>query len=163
VLKGRRPSFLEGKAPGVASNPSSHKVSRAPEENCDLGNFDAEDDTTNVVVYFINGEHLMGCPHVKLNMAGKEVVAVLDSGAEISVLSGELYNYIKSKEVRMLEVPVIGGVLLSAWGSKTKRIRTQALIEFQIDCVQYEHTFISPELTAEAILVANSLNDYEVF
>jgi hypothetical protein len=37
------------------------------------------------------------------------------------------------------------------------------LIEFQIDCVQYEQTFlISPELTAEAILGANFLNDYEV-
>jgi hypothetical protein len=83
--------------------------------------FDAEGDMTNVVVYFINEKNLMGCPHVKLNMARKEVVAMPDSGAEISVLSGELYIYIKYKEVRMLEVPVISGVSLSAWGSKQKK------------------------------------------
>jgi hypothetical protein len=53
-------------------------------------------------------------------------------------------------------------VLISAWGAKTKRIKKQALIPFDIGETYYAQVFmVAPNLMAEVILGAN-LSDYGV-
>jgi hypothetical protein len=47
-----------------------------------------------VDIYYINEGNLYGCPHVKLQIGDKEVIAVLDSGADISILSEALFEYL---------------------------------------------------------------------
>jgi hypothetical protein len=55
--------------------------------------------------------------------------------------------------LQLLHIPVVNGVLISAWGSRTKRIRKQALIPIKIDDEMYEQVFmVAPQLLANAIL-----------
>jgi hypothetical protein len=50
------------------------------------------EDLGNVTAYFINEVNLWGCPHVKMTIGDKEIIALLNSGAEVSVMSEELIN-----------------------------------------------------------------------
>jgi hypothetical protein len=45
-----------------------------------------------LIIYFTNEGNLKGCPHVKLLVGNKGVTAIVDSGAEISVVSENLFN-----------------------------------------------------------------------
>jgi hypothetical protein len=52
---------------------------------------------------------------------------------------------------------------MTAFGNKTKRIRRQALIEFEIDGVKYEQVFmVSPNFEPDAILGINFLQDNDI-
>jgi hypothetical protein len=114
-------------------------------------------------VYVINESNLKGCPRVVLEIVDREVTAILDSGAEISVMSEEVYNNLVAGGLQPFHFPVTGGVLISAFGARSKRIRKQALIQFKIDDVCPEQVFmIAANVMADAILGANFLTDYEV-
>jgi hypothetical protein len=76
----------------------------------------------------------------------------LDSGAEISILSEELFEYLTDSGLQLLHIPV----LVSAWGSRTTRIKKQVLLPVRIDNEVYEKVFmVAPQLLTSAILGAN--------
>jgi predicted aspartyl protease len=114
-------------------------------------------------VYYINENNLYGCLHVELNIGGEKLMAVLDTGAEISLMLEKIFEDLLAKGVKAPQLPVVNGALTTAFGNKTKRIKRQALIEFEIDGVKYEQVFmISPNLEPDTILGINLLQDNDV-
>jgi hypothetical protein len=67
---------------------------------------------------------------VKLHIGGHPVIAVVGSGSEATILAQELFNKLPSSTTKMLYIPITGAVLISAWGNRTKKIKTQALVPF---------------------------------
>jgi hypothetical protein len=75
----------------------------------------------------------------------------------------EVYNNLVAGGLQPFHLPVTGGVLTSAFGTRSKRIRKQALIQFKIDDVCLEQVFmIAANVMADAILGANFLTDNKV-
>ncbi|KDR14848.1 hypothetical protein L798_11488 [Zootermopsis nevadensis] len=136
-----------------------------PEEIHDILKYISENPLreSEVMIFYINEDNLHGCPQAKLKIGDKELIAILDSGAEMSIISETLVDALIESGLKLLRIPVVNGVLISAWGSRTKMIRKQALIPIKIDDQMYEQVFmVAPQLLAHAILEANILNDFQV-
>jgi hypothetical protein len=59
----------------------------APEEDGESANcYGRWDDELDMSVYVRNESNLKGCPRVVLKIGDRDVTAILDSGAEISVM-----------------------------------------------------------------------------
>jgi hypothetical protein len=103
-----------------------------PEENIETKfNLDlSKGELNGGIVYVINGTNLRGCPKVNLFMGNKEVTAILDSGAEISVLSETIYSELVSSGMQILNIPVVqstneedkdtGTTIISDWRSSIR-------------------------------------------
>ena len=86
-------------------------------------------------------------------IGSQSILAVIDMGSQISLLSEELYYKSKSEGVKSLELGEQNAVLISAFGNKSKRIRMQAMMPVDIDGMMMDHIFlISPQLLTQAIL-----------
>jgi hypothetical protein len=57
---------------------------------------------------------------------------ILDTGAQASILLERVYNDLVTAGVEILVLPIQNVVLISAFGSKTKRIKNQAFLEFKL-------------------------------
>lgn len=116
-----------------------------------------------VHIYYRNEDNLYGCPQVQLDIDEGRLTAVLDTGAEISLMPERIFEDLLAKGLRVPQLPVVNGALITAFGSRTKRIKRQALIEFEIDGVSYEQVFmIAPDLVPDAILGINFLKENNV-
>jgi hypothetical protein len=116
-----------------------------------------------VNMYYINENNLYGCPHVQLEIGEERLIAVSDTGVEISLMPERIFEDLLVKGLRAPQLPVVNGALITAFGSRTKRIKTQALNEFEIDGVSYEQVFmIAPNLVPDAILGINLLKENNV-
>jgi hypothetical protein len=116
-----------------------------------------------VNIYYINEGNLYGCPYVQLDIGEERLIAVLDTGTQISLMPEKNLEDMLAKGLRAPQLPVFNGALITAFGSKTKRIRRQALIEFEIGGVRYEQLFmIAPNPVPDAILGINSLKEDNV-
>jgi hypothetical protein len=87
---------------------------------------ESEEGFTDLLVCVINASNLKDCPRVKLRIGDSEVTAILDSGEEI-------YENLVARCVQVLCLTVVGRVLISAWGARTKRIRKKAVLHFDIN------------------------------
>jgi hypothetical protein len=47
-------------------------------------------------------------------------------------LAQELFNKLASSNTKMLHIPITGAVLISACRNRTKKIKTQALVPFEM-------------------------------
>jgi hypothetical protein len=91
----------------------------------------------------------------------REVVGLLDCGAQVSVMSGDLFDSLSDDGLELLHIPVVNCILSSAFGKESTRIKKQALVEFKIGDDQFEVTMmIAPKLAAEMILGINFFYDY---
>ena len=69
-----------------------------------------------------------------------------------------IFKDLLAKGLREPQLPVVNGVSITAFGSTTKRIKRQVLIEFKIDGVRYEQVFtIAPNLVPDVTLGINFL------
>jgi hypothetical protein len=104
------------------------------------------------------------CPQVVIKgKDGTEISALLDSGSEINLLSGRMYQKLKLAGIELLELPVQGIVLITAFESKSRKIKTQVLLEFTIGEDKFEGVFlISQQLTNDAIIGCQFLKEYGV-
>jgi predicted aspartyl protease len=90
----------------------------------------------------------------------QEAVALVDSGADSSIISQELFEPLINKGVPILHIPVVGCV---AFGRNSKRIKKQALIEFTLNEDKYEvKALVAPELATSVIIGTDFLNEYRV-
>ena len=106
---------------------------------------------------------MYGFPHVQLDIDEERLIAVLDTGAEISLMPERIFEDLLAKGLRAPQLPVVNGALLTVFGRRTKRIKRQALTEFEIDGVSYEQMFmIAPNLVPDAILGINFLKENNV-
>ena len=116
-----------------------------------------------VNIYYINENNLYGCPHVQLDIGEERLIAVLDTGAEISLMPERIFEDLLAKGLRAPQLPVVNGALITAFGSRTKRIKRQALFEFEIYGFSYEQVFmIAPNLVPDAILGINFMKENNV-
>ena len=101
---------------------------------------------------------MYGCLHVQLDVGEAKLVAVLGTGEEISLLPERIFEDLLAKGFRAPQLPVVNGALITAFGNRKKRIKRQALIEFEIGGVSYEQVFVlAPNLVPDAILGINFL------
>jgi hypothetical protein len=61
---------------------------------------------------------------VKLHIEGHPVIAVVDSGSEVTILAQELFNKLANSNPTLLHIPITGAVLILAWGNRTKKIKS---------------------------------------
>jgi predicted aspartyl protease len=116
-----------------------------------------------VNIYYINENNLYGCPHVQLDIGKEKLIAVLDTRAEISLMPEKIFESLLAKCLKVPQLPVVNGALITAFGNRTKRIKRQALVEFKINGFSYEQVFmIAPNLVPDAILGVNFLKENNV-
>jgi hypothetical protein len=119
---------------------------------------DSQDETEELYIQFIDDTKLNKCPHVNIQFGKERVKALIDSGSQISLMSDELYDKLKLSGYSTLEIPVQSTVLITAFQSKSRRVRLQALLEFSITGNEYEQIFlIAPKLITPVILGADFL------
>jgi len=61
---------------------------------------------------------LYGCPHVQLDIGEERLIAVLDTGAEISLMPERIFEDLLAKGLRAPQLPVVNGALITAFGSR---------------------------------------------
>jgi hypothetical protein len=93
-------------------------------------------------MFNVNEEKLNSCPRVPIYIGNQHIPAVIDTGSYISFLTEELYYKLRSEGVEGLELGVQNGVLVSAFGNKTKRIHVQAMMPFLVDDIVVDHIFL---------------------
>jgi hypothetical protein len=60
-----------------------------------------------VIIYYINENNLYGCPHVQLDIGEERLIAVLDKGADISLIPEEIFEDLLAKGLREPNLPVV--------------------------------------------------------
>jgi thiazole synthase ThiGH ThiG subunit len=81
-------------------------------------------------MFYVNEEKLNKCSRINIYVGNQSIPAVVDTGSKL-----------KSEGVKNLELGVQNAVLVSAFGSKTKRIRMQAMLPLCIDNIVLDHIF----------------------
>jgi predicted aspartyl protease len=61
---------------------------------------------------------LYGCRHVQLDIGEEKLIAVLDTGANISVLPERIFE-----GLRVPQIPAVNGALIATFGNRTKGIK----------------------------------------
>jgi hypothetical protein len=87
--------------------------------NYDL-NVHIESDRGDFGLNFINEDNLKECPHVRTEINGEQGIAVVDSGAEVFLLSEELCNRLLAGGLLVLHIPVVSETLVFASGASSK-------------------------------------------
>ena len=93
------------------------------------------------------------CPRVQIKIAGEEINALVDTGCEMTIMSENLYNKLRHQGLDCLELPTQHTNLVSAFNTRSQRIRKQALLEIIIGDTQLEQiVLLSKQLLTDAIL-----------
>ena len=93
-------------------------------------------------IYYVNEREFHNCPHVRMHVGGQPIIAVVDSGSEATVLVQELFNKLAASSIQMLHIPIMNAILILAWGNCTKKIKSQALVPFEMSSSYFEHICI---------------------
>jgi hypothetical protein len=111
-------------------------------------------DNLDQTVFFINESKLSNCLELEIDIKnGITVKAILDSGSEVNLMSGRVFEQLNKGKNDISVLPLENVVLVTASGRRTKKIRKQALIEFKIGENEFEGVFmISPQLVNDAII-----------
>jgi hypothetical protein len=97
---------------------------------------------------------------VQINIGSRTVTGLLDSGSQASLIN-EVFNQLIEDKLEILTLGISNCQLQSAFGSKSTRIRKQALLPFKIDDCSYEIVaLVAPKLTMDVILGINYLSEY---
>jgi hypothetical protein len=84
------------------------------------------------VVLFINETTLGLSPQLEIKVTGKFVVnVILDSSAEMNLISEEISEKLMKAAVQIPVLPVENVVLVTTFGERSRRIRSQVLIELR--------------------------------
>jgi hypothetical protein len=102
------------------------------------------------------------CPHVNIKIGKITFSALFDSGAQVSIISEDVYEQLIINNGAYPTVPVSSTVLVSAFNSKFKRIKKQTLIGFVIgEKDKYENVFlVAPRLITPVILGSDFLYEH---
>jgi hypothetical protein len=135
------------KAPQTAGEPNCEGESDPEIQNSNL------EEPMDEVVLFINESSLANSPQVEVQVLDKfKFTAILDSGSEVNLLTQRIYEKLTEAGVEIPFLPVEGVVLVAAFGRRSKRIRRQALLEFEIGQEVFETILlVSPQLNNDAI------------
>jgi hypothetical protein len=73
---------------------------------------------------------------------GTRIRAILDSGSEVNLLSERVYDRLIKSGVEVPVLPLENIVLVTAFGRRSKKIRSQALVEFAVGRDVFEGVFM---------------------
>jgi len=83
-----------------------------------------------VTTYFINDENMKNCPRIDIKIGNGNMKGVIDTGSEISLIKEDLYAHLLSQGLEMLELKLQSTVLVTAFGSRSRRIKKEVYIPF---------------------------------
>ena len=121
------------------------------------------DNKAGVTTYFINDENTKNGPHIDIKIGDRNVKGVIDMGSEISLITEDLYAQLLSQGIEMLELKLQSTVLVTAFGSRSRRIKKQVYIQIFIGDDCFEHVFlVSGQLMESLLIGAYFLQEYGV-
>lgn len=77
-------------------------------------------------------------PEVTVDVYGREINALIDTGSQITGITTELYEYIKSQVGKLPEVPIPKIQIRGAFGSRSESVRQLVLINIGLGSTQIE-------------------------
>jgi hypothetical protein len=102
---------------------------------------------------YIAEERLQECPRITIKIGEEEVSAILDTGCELTLMNENLYDRIKQRGNKYLELPAQHLTLVSAFNDKSRRVRKQTMLPVKSGDVTIDHVFlVSPQLLTSAII-----------
>jgi hypothetical protein len=117
------------------------------------GNKEWEDDNKIWYTYFIAEEKVHECPKMLVRIGGVEVLAILDTGCELTIMNQDLYKKIQREGNNYLELPTQHLTLVSAFNDKGKQVKKQMFVPITVGDVLIDQVvIISPQLITPAIL-----------
>jgi hypothetical protein len=95
-----------------------------------------------VTTYFINDENVKNCLHIDINIGNGNVKVVIDMVSEISLITEDLCAHLLSQGLQMLELKLQSTMLVTAFGSRCRRIKKQVYSPFFIGDDCFEDVFL---------------------
>lgn len=86
----------------------------------------------------IAGHSLSRLPEVTIKINNQEIRSLLDTGSQITAISNELYELIKSKSGNLPEVPTPAMQIQGAFGSKSEKVNKLSLVTIELGSVQID-------------------------
>jgi hypothetical protein len=124
---------------------------------------DLLDNKAEVTTYFNNDENMKKCPHVDIKIGDGNVKGVKDTGSENSLITEDLNAQLLSQGIEMLELKLQSTVLVTAFGSRSRRIKKLVYIPISIGDDCFEHVFlVSGQLIESLLIGADFLQEYGV-
>ena len=84
------------------------------------GEIEWEDENKTRCTFFIVEEKVQECPRITVTIAEEKVLAILDTGCELTIMNEHLYEKIKQRGNSYLELPAQHLTLVSAFNDKGK-------------------------------------------
>ena len=79
---------------------------------------------------------------VKLEIEGKPVLTLIDTGSEVSVIAEHVLNKLRETNKNIPSLPVAGVTIVGITGVRSKRVTTQVQLNMLINGENYENTFL---------------------
>ena len=119
------------------------------------------DNKAEVTTYFINDETMKYFPHIDIKIENGNVKGVIDKGSEVSLITEGLYAHLLSQGLEMLELKLQSTVLVTMFGSRSRRIKKQMYIPAFICDGSFEHvSLVSDQLIESLLIGADFLQEY---
>jgi hypothetical protein len=123
-----------------------------------------EEEIIEPTVLFINEETLSKSPQITVSFDKQLAVpALLDSGSEVNIISQEIFDKLNEIRADVLTLPVQGINLVTAFRKRSKKVKLQTMLEFNIGSDRFEAVFlVSPQLNNDVILGCSFLREYKM-
>ena len=111
-------------------------------------------ETENEAIYtmYIAEDRLLECPRITFRIGEENVSSILDTGCELTLINGNLYDIIKRRGNKYIELPA-HLTLVSAFSDKSRWVRKQAILPVKLGNVTIGHDFlVSPQLLTSAVI-----------
>jgi hypothetical protein len=101
----------------------------------------------------IADDKLQEFPKVIFTIGNEEITSILDTESELCLMNQELYNKLRDNWLRNLELPVQNINLVSAFGDKARKVKTQAMLTLKFTGVSVDQIcLIAPILLTQVLL-----------
>ena len=112
-------------------------------------------------MYFINDENMKNFPHIDIIIGNGNVKGVIETRSEISLITKDVNAHLLSQGLEMLELKLQSTVLVTVFGSRSRRIKKQVYISFFIGDDYFENVFlVSGQLIESLLIGADFLQEY---
>ena len=122
---------------------------------------DGEENPETHHTLFVSEENRKECPKIKITILRNEILALIDTGCEVSLMNENVYNKLRQNGLECLELPTQHINLVSAFNRRSNKIKKQALLLFQVERTEIPQVvLLSPQLVTEVILGIDFLMEY---
>ena len=83
-----------------------------------------------------------GLTEVRIQIEGKEIKTLVDTGSEVSVISEHILEGLQETNKNIPSLPVAGVTIVGITGVRSKRVTKQVHLSMVINRVGYDNTFL---------------------